>query len=85
MSQPLFIVEGRPVFKGNVLFHPDRDRTGGRVTAEFDGGGASEGDVTVRSDNGAVPTVRIGSLTWAKPILKCRECGQILPDGEQYE
>ena len=82
-SKLLFYVEGRPVFKGNVLFHSDIERTGGRVTAEFDGDEASDGYVTVRSDNGAVPTVRIKSLTWAKPILTCSKCGQILPKKDQ--
>lgn len=83
MDKPLFYAEGRPVFKGNILFHRDIPRTGGRITAEFDADGASCGHVTVRSDNGAVPEVRIESLTWAKPILECSKCGQVLPEKDQ--
>jgi hypothetical protein len=81
--KPLFYVEGRPVFRGNILFHPDGPKTGNRVTAEFDANGASQGYVTVRTDNGAVPDVRIENLTWTKPILTCDKCGQILPKDRQ--
>ena len=66
LTNVLFYVEGRPVYRGDILYHPDINRTGGRVSAEF----PAEGDfVTVRTatnDNraGAVPTVRIEDLSW---------------------
>jgi hypothetical protein len=54
-NKPLFYVEGRPVFKGNILFHSDINKTGRRVTAEFDANGTKHpyAEVTVRTDNGA--------------------------------
>ncbi len=59
----LFEVAGRPVVRGDVLFHRDLPRTGGRVTAEFE----AEGDtVVVRSPNGAVPRVRVSELSWER-------------------
>lgn len=72
----LFKVDGRPVYYGNVLYHPDKNKTGGRVTAEYE----AEGDyVTVRSYNQAVPTVKIEELCWneqAMPERYCPTCGQ---------
>jgi len=72
----LFTVDGRPVYYGNILFHPDKSRTGGRVKAIFE----PEGDsVTVQSDNGAVPTVWIDELCWnedAIPERYCPLCGK---------
>lgn len=72
--EELFAVEGRPVYRGNVLFHPDVRHTGGRVTAEF----SSEGEeVRVRADNGAVPIVKILELSWSVfPESVCRYCGR---------
>ncbi len=76
-GKKLFEVDGRPVYYGNILFHPDKNRTGGRVTAIFD---AEGGDcVTVGSLNGAVPTVEIDELSWnenAVPDRYCPMCGQ---------
>ena len=78
-GKKLFIVDGRPVYYGNILFHPDKNKTGGRVTAHFE----AEGDyVTVVSDNGAVPTVMIDELCWnenAIPERYCSMCGQEKP------
>ena len=75
-NKELFKVDGRPVYKGNILFHPDKSRTGGRVTAEFETDG---GLVTVRSDNGAVPCVMVDELCWneqAIPERYCPMCGK---------
>jgi len=60
--QPLFYVDGIPVFKGQRLYHHNINLTGGIVLAEF----PAEGEmVTVRSDpSGAVPTVRVSELKW---------------------
>ena len=59
-EKPLFHIEGKPVFKGELLFHSDFDLTGGMVTAAF----PPEGNqVTVRTQNGAVPTVRLDDLS----------------------
>ena len=67
---PLFEVEGRPVARGDVLYHRDVNRTGGRVTAEFPADGEW---VTVRSTNGAVPSVRVTDLSWeCHPEVKLR-------------
>jgi len=67
----LFKVNGRPVYYGNILFHPDKHRTGDRVTAHFE----AEGDcVTVVSDNGAVPTVMIDELCWNENVISERYC-----------
>jgi hypothetical protein len=63
MSKILFEVEGKPVRRGDKLHtHPSMFWSAGAiVTAEFE----AEGDtVTVRSDNGAVPTVMISKLSW---------------------
>lgn len=61
-SKVLFEVAGRPVVRGDVLYHRDLPRTGGRVTAEF----VAEGNwVTVRTQNGAVPKVRVSDLSWS--------------------
>ena len=46
----LFKVDGRPVYYGNILYHSDLPRTGGKVTAIFDAEGAD--CVTVGSVNG---------------------------------
>lgn len=60
----LFEVAGRSVVRGDVLFHRDIQRTGGRVTAEFEAQGEF---VTVRSNpSGAVPTVRVSDLSWER-------------------
>jgi len=75
-NRELFKVDGRPVYYGNILFHPNQWKTGGRVTAEY----KAEGDfVTVRSNNGAVPIVRVDELCWneqAIPDRYCSMCGQ---------
>lgn len=57
----LFLVEGKPVYRDDVLYHQDVYRTGGRVSAEFKPCGDT---VTVRSDNGAVPSVKVKDLSW---------------------
>lgn len=64
-KQSLYEVEGRPVFCGDVLHCPPRlfSRAGPSVKAYRADNGA--GEATVRSDNGAVPTVRICDLSWA--------------------
>lgn len=58
-DQPaLFSIEGKPVHRGDTLYHPI-----GAVKAEFPANGA--GEVTVRTENGAVPTVKLRDLRWA--------------------
>jgi len=67
----LFSVDKRPVYYGNILFHPDKSRTGGKVTAHFE---AKGGLVTVVSENGAVPTVEIDELCWNEEAISERYC-----------
>ena len=67
MSEPLFHCEGRPVFKGDKLHVAPRfqSKAGSIVTAEFKAYGVLDGEeVTVRTDNGAVPTVPVSALSW---------------------
>lgn len=63
MAEALFMLEGRPVHKGDLLHvHPSfHARAGVRVTAEF---AAAGGEAVCRSDNGAVPCVPIDALSW---------------------
>ena len=63
-KQPLYEVEGRPVFYGDVLHLPPRlfNRAGPSVRAYLADDGS--GEATMRSDSGAVPTVRICDLSW---------------------
>lgn len=64
--KPLFEVQGKPVYKDDILYHPDVYRTGGKVRAEFPSG---DDYVTVRSvPSGAVPTVKISELSWTIPL-----------------
>jgi len=67
MSEVLFELRGEPVRRGDLLYlSPEYYRRAGAiVTAEF----APEGDmVTVRSANGAVPSVPVSSLSKTYPI-----------------
>lgn len=77
--KPLFeLSDGTEVFYGDVLWHPDLRRVGWCCRAEFE----PEGDtVTVRSPNGAVPSVFISELrkTPPSPSERCMTCGQLLP------
>lgn len=66
---PLCWIEGRPVYKGDVLYvkFPE-PRTGSVVTAEF----PQDDDTisTFRSENGAVPKIRHDQLTCTPPKVK---------------
>lgn len=73
--------DGTPVYKGDILYHPDRYNVGWYCIAQFEPNG--DKTVTVRSPNGAVPTVFISSLSKEPPIEKrCKTCGQLLPNKE---
>lgn len=64
-AKPLFEVEGRPVFRGDLLHCPPHlfSRAGETVRAEFPEYG--DGRVVVRSiPSQAVPTVRVSELSW---------------------
>ena len=71
------LADSTKVYRGDVLYHPDRRKVGWHCVADF----KPEADlVTVRTDNGAVPTVRICELMKEPPELKwCRTCGQRIP------
>lgn len=76
---PLFLLDdGEPVYYKDVLWHPDKLRVGWYCIAEFEPIGEY---VTVRSDNGAVPTVLISELRKEPPEehKRCSKCGQLLP------
>lgn len=80
MRKPLFFLSDKtPVYSGDVLYHPDSIRVGWYCIAEF----SPDNDerVTVRSPNGAVPTVLISDLKKEPPAppFRCSKCGQILP------
>ena len=77
---PLFhLVDKSPVFRGDILYHPDRDRVGWYCVAEFEPEAGGE-DVRVRTPNGAVPIVSIDQLQREPPVLaRCSKCGQVLP------
>jgi hypothetical protein len=80
MRQELFyLLDGTPVFKGEILYHPDPVKVGWYCKAEFEV--RESGYVTVRSPNGAVPTVRIADLRKEPPQAKrCSKCCQLLPE-----
>lgn len=66
---PLCWVEGKPVYKGDVLYVKNpTGRTGSKVTAEFKENG--DGASPFRSDNGAVPTIRMADLTWTPKVRR---------------
>ena len=75
----LFVLkDGTEVKRGGILFHPDCRQVGWYRTAEFRAD--ANGRVTVRSPNGAVPTVFVGDLRSQPPVEKrCSKCGQLLP------
>ena len=84
MSETLFTLrDGTMVFKGDILFHPDRERVGWYCIAEFKPDVDNSQFVTVRSPNGAVPIVLIRDLKREPPPpnTRCRLCGQLLPKG----
>jgi hypothetical protein len=62
VKEPLFEIDGKPVYRGDILYHRDTFRTGGVVKAEF----KAEGEyVTVRTVGaGAVPTVKVSELSF---------------------
>jgi hypothetical protein len=70
--------DGTPVFKGDILYHPDKRRVGWYCVAEFEPNGEY---VTVRSPEGAVPTILISELRKEPPPepIRCTQCGQLLP------
>ncbi len=77
---PIFrLINGTNVYYGDVLWHPDNRRVGWCCLAKFLP--ESELYVTVRSPNGAVPTVRISELRKEPPVIpkRCKCCGQLLP------
>ena len=75
--------DGTPVFKGEILWHPDSNKVGWYCIAEFPPEGAM---VTVRSPNGAVPTVYISELRKKPPPppRRCPTCDQLLPTQAAY-
>lgn len=80
MSTPLFrLSDGTEVFEGDILYHPDIRRVGWACKAEFEPTGEM---VTVRSPNGAVPTVAISELRREPPLVpkRCSQCGRIFDD-----
>jgi hypothetical protein len=79
MNKPLFfLIDNTPVYEGDVLYHPDSINVGWYCVAEF---APDDEYVTVRSPNGAVPTVRIDDLRKQPPAppARCSKCGQFLP------
>lgn len=61
---PLFVCEGRPVFRGDQLYVIESrylQAAGDLVTAEFE---SHHDYVRVRTRNGAVPVVQIKALSW---------------------
>ena len=84
MSETLFnLRDGTPVIKGDILFHPDRERVGWYCIAEFKPDIDDSQFVTVRSPNGAVQESLIRDLRSEPPPsqTRCHMCGQILPLG----
>ena len=80
MRKPLFyLLDNTPVYEGDVLYHPDPIKVGWYCKAEFEPDNVEY--VTVRSPNGAVPTVLISNLRKEPPAppARCSKCGQLLP------
>jgi hypothetical protein len=72
---PLFnLVDGTPVYFGDVLWHPDRRCVGWYCVANFALDGDGEDSVTVNSPNGAVPTVLIEDLRRVPPVYEQVTC-----------
>lgn len=75
----LFYIDGDiPVFRDDILYHPNVKKYGWFLKAEFK---STDGlTVTMRAYNGAVPTVKISDLMVGPPeITWCKSCGQRLP------
>jgi hypothetical protein len=73
-----YLSDGTPVYKGDVLWHPNRSRVGWACVAEFPPTGPM---VTVRSiPAGAVPIVLISELRKEPPEQtyrpRCPTCGK---------
>ena len=64
---PLTWVEGKPVYKGDVLFHHKMYRTG-RYT--FTAEGFKDGKLRLKSDPEAYLVARPERLTWTPPVQK---------------
>lgn len=66
---PLAWVEGKPVYRDDVLYVKNHTgRAGSVVTAEFAENG--DGYCRFRTDNGAVPLILLSELTWNPPRVK---------------
>ena len=66
---PLAWVEGKPVYRDDVLYVKNHTgRTGSVVTAEFAENG--DGYCRFRTYNGAVPLILLSELTWNPPKVK---------------
>ena len=79
MKKPLFhLVDKTPVFRGDKLHvHPSYWRQAGAVvTAEFEGETRECGQVVVRSNNSAVPSLPFAALT-RKPHPDVADCKAI--------
>ena len=72
------LIDGTDVFYGDILWHPDSRNVGWYCTAEYSVN--NFGYATVRSPNGAVPSVDITELRRMPPPPppRCSECGQLL-------
>jgi hypothetical protein len=66
-NEPYFYLDGRPVFKGQVLYIKPKwhQEVGESVTIEYKPN--QDNQITVRCDNGAVPTIPIIALSWSLP------------------
>lgn len=89
-GEPLYEVEGRPVFKGDVLHCPPRlfNRAGAWVYAYRSDNGSWE--AVTRCDNGAVPTVKIADLSWGPhpetvAMQQLQDAGFQRPSGRDVE
>ena len=72
-----FLSDDTPVYKNDILWHPDTERYGWYLEAAFV---SHNTHVTMVCDNGAVPTVKISELKRRPPKIKwCSKCGQQLP------
>ncbi len=75
-----YLHDGTPVFKGDALWHPDRNTVGWCCFAQSKPNGEY---VVVKSSNGAVPTVRVVELRKQPPEpIRCSKCGQLLPESK---
>ena len=60
----LFYIGDEPVFRGDIIWHPDRRKVGWYCIAEFP---ENHGSVVVRAEGGGVPTVLVSELRLEPP------------------